>query len=129
TRAGPEPVLEAAAGNTERRHTSTDRRSGQAIVFPRRAVVLIPEAEVEREIRMDFPIVLEEGGPLVLTDIRTTTLRGAKIFVLVQPIGALQKIKLIDGTDRSREEPQEVLHPRVVACQQALKTVAKGWER
>src|SRR5437870_9066112 len=59
-------VCKARAGNPEESGGPANRSGVHAVLFPRHAVKVIADADVERKTRANLPIVFEEGAPFIL---------------------------------------------------------------
>src|SRR5262249_39867094 len=66
---GHHPAVKASSGDPEESGARVPQRGRHSVLFPWRAVVIPPHAEVQRQAVADFPIILEESTPFVLVNI------------------------------------------------------------
>src|SRR5262245_50730997 len=65
---------------------------------------------------MDFPIILEKDGHLMLVQLANSQLRDAPIIPSVQFFTGTDPIELIDSAQRAGEKIQQAPHCKVVSC-------------
>ena len=94
--ARPHPVLETASGISEQCGAAADRRCRQTIRNPRYAVIIPSQAEIQREVTLDFPVVFEEDGHFVLIQLADALNGRAVIGEFVQLLGRSEPVELGD---------------------------------
>src|SRR5258708_618336 len=93
-------VCESSAADAERACRSVHGNHGFAVGLERRAVVLVANAEIEREGARHFPIVFEEAVVLVLPP--------CALIVLARDVGRILSASRVECLSPIAQRPGEV---------------------